>query len=311
MTIDDQKLVEQCEAGIKTLAGVDEWVRANPQAAGSSGEALLRESNRLARALRKEAATAARKMCVGVFGPSQSGKSYLISALAQDADGSLLTALGDESADFIQDINPAGGKESTGLVTRFTLTPSGAPAMFPVKLRLLSELDIVKILTNTYYADCRHLTPPDEDALAARVDALAKKAKGEPWRASFSEDDMIDLKEYVTRNFRATAVVQRLEHLYWPKAIHAAGRLAPEDRAALFEILWDEAKPFTALYLRLSGVLDSLGYPDEAFCGKEALLPRETSIIDVETLRGLGETEGADSLELVTKDGRRVAAGRF
>ena len=59
MTIDDQKLVEQCEAGIKTLAGVDEWVRANPQAAGSSGEALLRESNRLARALRKEAATAA------------------------------------------------------------------------------------------------------------------------------------------------------------------------------------------------------------------------------------------------------------
>ena len=310
MTIDDQKLVEQCEAGIKTLAGVDEWVRANPQATGSSGEALLRESNRLARALRKEAATAARKMCVGVFGPSQSGKSYLISALAQDADGSLLAALGDESADFIQDINPAGGKESTGLVTRFTLTPSGAPAMFPVKLRLLSELDIVKILTNTYYADCRHLTPPDEDALAARVDALAKKAKGEPWRASFSEDDMIDLKEYVTRNFRATAVVQRLEHLYWPKAIHAAGRLAPEDRAALFEILWDEAKPFTALYLRLSGVLDALGYPDEAFCGKEALLPRETSIIDVETLRGLGETEGADSLELVTKDGRRVAAGR-
>ena len=77
--------------------------------------------------------------------------------------------------------------------------------MFPVKLRLLSELDIVKILTNTYYADCRHLTPPDEDALAARVDALAKKAKGEPWRASFSEDDMIDLKEYVTQNFRETS----------------------------------------------------------------------------------------------------------
>ena len=128
MTIEDQKLVEQCEAGIKTLAGVDEWVRANPQAAGSSGEALLRESNRLARALRKEAATAARKMCVGVFGPSQSGKSYLISALAQDADGSLLAALGDESADFIQDINPAGGKESTGLVTRFTLTPPPHPA---------------------------------------------------------------------------------------------------------------------------------------------------------------------------------------
>ena len=100
----------------------------------------------------------------------------------------VLTALGDESADFIQDINPAGGKSPRASSRAFTLTPSGAPAMFPVKLRLLSELDIVKILTNTYYADCRHPHPADEDALAACVDALAKKAKGEPWRASFSED---------------------------------------------------------------------------------------------------------------------------
>lgn len=60
------------------------------------------------RALRKEAATAARKMCVGVFGPSQSGKSYLISALAQDADGSLLAALGDESARFHSGHQPGG-----------------------------------------------------------------------------------------------------------------------------------------------------------------------------------------------------------
>ena len=310
MTLEDQRLTEQCEAGIRTLGEVDEWVRANPQTAGSSGEALLRESNRLARALRKEAATAARKMCVGVFGPSQSGKSYLISALAQDADGSLLAALGDESPDFIQDINPAGGKESTGLVTRFTLTPGDAPAGFPVRLRLLSELDLVKILANTYYADCRHLTPPDEEAIAARVDELTKRAKGAPWQAPFDEDDMLDLKDYVSRNFRADAGVQKLEHLYWPKAVHAAGRLAPEDRAALFELLWDEAEPFTGLYLRLRGVLDALGHPDEAFCGKEALLPRENSIIDVETLRGLGEQADAGSLELVAKDGRRVTAAR-
>ena len=37
---------------------------------------------------------ARRKMCVGVFGPSQSGKSYLISALARDAKGSLLADFG-------------------------------------------------------------------------------------------------------------------------------------------------------------------------------------------------------------------------
>lgn len=310
MTTEDQRLVGQCEAGLAALERADEWIRANPHTVGSSGEALLRESKRLARALRREAATAARKMCVGVFGPSQSGKSYLISALAQDRDGSLLAALGDESADFIRDINPAGGKESTGLVTRFTLTPNDAPAAFPVRLRLLSELDIVKILTNTYYADCRRLAPPDGEAIAARLEALARKISPDaPWRAPFDEDDMADLKDYVTGNFRADAVVQKLETLYWPKAIRLAGRLAPEDRAALFELLWDEAKPFTGLYLRLRAVLDALGHPDEAFCGKEALLPRERSIIDVDTLRGLGEDE-EDTLEMVTRGGAAARVGR-
>lgn len=310
MTTENQRLVGRCEAGLAALERADEWIRANPQVVGSSGEALLRESKRLARALRKEAATAARKMCVGVFGPSQSGKSYLISALAQDKDGSLLAALGDRSADFIRDINPAGGKESTGLVTRFTLSPGDAPAAFPVRLRLLSELDIVKILTNTYYADCRRLAPPDGDAIAARLEALERKISPDaPWRAPFDEDGMADLKDYVTGGFRADAAVQKLETLYWPKAIRLAGRLGSEDRATLFELLWDEAKPFTALYLRLRAVLDALGHPDEAFCGKEALLPRERSIIDVDTLRGLGEDE-EDKLEMVTGDGARARVGR-
>ena len=41
-----------------------------------------------------------------------------------------------------------------------------------------------------------------------------------------------------------------------------------------------------------------------------ARLSRETSINDVETRRGLGETARADSLDLVPNDGRRFAAGR-
>lgn len=46
------------------------------------------------------------------------------------------------------------------------------------------------------------------------------------------------------------------------------------------------------------------------FAARKPCSPAKPSIIDVETLRGLGETEGTDSLELVTKDGRRVTAGR-
>ena len=36
MMQEDQRIVEQCEAGVRTLGGVDEWVRANPQTVGLS-----------------------------------------------------------------------------------------------------------------------------------------------------------------------------------------------------------------------------------------------------------------------------------
>lgn len=63
-----------------------------------------------------------------------------------------------QTFDFIKDINPEGGKESTGLVTRFTSTtpPDGLTEAFPIRLRLLSETDVARVLANTYYADHDH-----------------------------------------------------------------------------------------------------------------------------------------------------------
>jgi hypothetical protein len=42
-------------------------------------------------------------------------------------------------------------------VTRFTLqTTPGASPSAPVQMRLLTQTDLVKMLGNTYYADCDH-----------------------------------------------------------------------------------------------------------------------------------------------------------
>ena len=60
-------------------------------------------------------------MCVGVFGPSQAGKSYLVSILAQPRRPAAAGAFGDQSYDFLREINPPRQRESTGLVTRFGL----------------------------------------------------------------------------------------------------------------------------------------------------------------------------------------------
>ena len=227
MTIDDQKLVEQCEAGIKTLVGVDEWVRANPQATGSSGEALLRESNR-------SPVPCARKP------PPPRGKcAWACSARASpESPTSSRRWRRMPTARCLRHsaTNPpisfrtsTGGRQGVH-GPRHALHPDAERRPGHVSRETAPAVRIGYRQNPDEYL-LRRLPPPHPARRGRprrRVDALAKKAKGEPWRASFSEDDMIDLKEYVTRNFRATAVVQRLEHLYWPKAIHAAGRSHPK-----------------------------------------------------------------------------------
>ena len=91
---------------------------------------------------------------VAVFGPSQAGKSYLISAMAADENGQLLTHWDDIEINFITHLNPEGGdKEATGMVTRLTRCKSDCPKNFPVKLKVFKEIELAMILLNTYYND--------------------------------------------------------------------------------------------------------------------------------------------------------------
>ena len=163
----DDALSGACHATTKALREGLEWVQT------SENEAVRANSARLIKDLRKAVVkggklelAAKRKMCVGVFGASQAGKSYLISALARKGQSRLIARFGEEKVDFIACINPEGGIESTGLVTRFTIqAPALLPPGHPVSLGLLSEIDVVKVLVNSFAEDVLH--PPLEDGEAA------------------------------------------------------------------------------------------------------------------------------------------------
>lgn len=70
-----------------------------------------------------------RRQSVGLFGPSQAGKSFLVGALLSHELGSLKVMARDREVDFLKEINPAKGVESTGTVTRFTSSVSSAHAL--------------------------------------------------------------------------------------------------------------------------------------------------------------------------------------
>lgn len=299
-------LTEYCQELAAVTGEAGEWVSRNTDLVRNEQSVLLKELRRAGRIFRRCARAAARKMCVGVFGPSQAGKSYLISALARDESGSLLARFGDATHDFVRELNPTGGKESTGLVTRFTMTrPASLPAGFPVQLRLLSETDIVKIIANSYFADCEHKDDPESDIDATLTLLEARTGQGD---AHIDLDAMEDLREYL-KEFRAKARAAVLEQRYWERALELGPCLSLEDRVRLYALIWDEVPELTELLRRLLQALAALGQAEEAFCPPEALLPRETSIIDVATLDGL--SSGKDGqLTLVTPAGLRAELPR-
>lgn len=91
---------------------------------------------------------------IALFGASQAGKSYLVSSLAAGVNQVLKTTWGQDEINFIRHVNPSGNNsEATGFVTRFTHGKSNKVDGFPIKLRLLTELELVMILVNAYYND--------------------------------------------------------------------------------------------------------------------------------------------------------------
>ncbi|MBK8961937.1 MAG: type III effector HopL1 [Candidatus Competibacteraceae bacterium] len=287
------------------------WLEENSERVAQEKAGLVKEFRRFAAQSRRLEQAGRRPMCAGVFGPSQSGKSYLISALARKGTAPLLAEFAGQNIDFIRDINPEGGRESTGLVTRFTLQPdSGAPPAAPVQMRLLTQTDLVKILGNTYYADCDH----SEDELLTQLqldeflNKLAPAAQARPVDP-LTADDVYDLQAYFERYFKGQERVRLLRHGYWERAAQLAPRLAIQERATLFGVIWGGVDAFSQLYARLYAGLQGLNFAGDACAGLEALLPREQSIIDVQTLKGLG-TGGGQTLTLIGADGARVTLPR-
>lgn len=284
---------EVIAAGARTLAEAAEqaqaWIRQNEKKVNSmsrGAEKVLCDLRRETRLLRRLERAATRRMCAGVFGPSQAGKSYLLSSLAANENKQVPCLFGTREHDFLSELNPAGGKESTGLVTRFTMTaPLGVTDEYPVHVRLLSETELIKIFTNSYFGDSDNKEGVSEqasEAIRQSLDNLRKRAGA--GKSHITLDDMEDLREYVSNSFGGMARASTLESIYWADAIELAPKLALDDRAKLFSLIWDNIPEFTNMFLSLATDLEKLGNPEEAFFSMDALIPREASIIDVDTL---------------------------
>jgi hypothetical protein len=310
VTTQDQ-LVMRCQTVSDASRDGLAWVmdEANAETVGPDRKSLVRQLRRAARRAQKLGKAASRKMSVSVFGPSQAGKSFLVSVLARPANGRLVANFPGPGGnlDYISEVNPEGEGESTGLVTRFTMSQDPAPDGYPIKLVLLSVSDIARTIINSFYNDGdQSETPPEPAEITAHLNDFRGKMGAEGHGLAY--EDVLEIADYVNATFARSAYTMALRS-FWEDAAEIAPRLSAQDQAAFFSILWGRYDALTALYAKLSDALSKVGFVEEVHVPLTALTPRETSIIDVKTLHNLMAPDD-ETLNVMTPQGQTFAIGR-
>ncbi|MGP9663220.1 putative virulence factor [Halomonas sp. AOP22-C1-8] len=324
LTPEQKQLSEGWKSFYQGAGEALEWIDSVRQSAPSLdseadtlGLALYRSRN-LAKSLSHAATT---PMTVGFFGLSQAGKSYLISALAAGENGKLETRYGSARLDFIEHINPVGGgKEATGLVTRFSRTASSGPSEFPVELKLFSEVEVAKVLANAWFNDFDHeredVYEIDESKVARLLSLYA--AESDEKRQSgitpkgVTPENVVELWDYLQASFPKS--VSKLNARYWPQVVKLAPQLTSHQRAELFSILWGEQPELTHLYRQLAQTLDALGHAARVYAPLRCLVvsdgggfSQRDSIMNVDILERLGTAKDY-TLEVCPSIGDTLAA---
>jgi hypothetical protein len=304
----DSELAKGCESVATTAERALAWIGdpKNDPRVGQERSFLERAIRSLAFRAGRLRRSLERPMSVGVFGPSQAGKSYLVSVLARKNDA--LTAIFDDperpEIDFIKEINPYGEKEATGLVTRFSIEKPVTPLGFPVALRLLTQTDLLKILSNSFFfdGDQQEEEPLSPEVIDAHIKSFEQKLA--PGQVDvLREEDIWDLEEYFQRQLRR--VEAKVFNPFWARLARMAPRLPLTHRAEFFSILWGCHEQLTQLLHALLGALAKLSFTEEAYCPISALVPATKSILDVEALAGLGQGD-VESVKLAIAGGHVV-----
>lgn len=297
---DSQALVRQCDRIFGASAEAIVWVgdaRRRSERLDREAEGMTIDLRRIRNRVRRLGQAATRPAALGFFGISQAGKSYLVSSLAANEAGELETEMDGRRLNFISHINPpGGGKEATGLVTRFTRHAGEVPDGHPVALSMFSEADLVKVLGNSFYNDfdrekfAQDISPERIRALLSEIEKAAQPGP----QPGITEDDAVDIRDYFFDHFRKS--MEALEGDFWPTVLRLAHRLKTADRARLFSILWGEVEVLTASYVQLCGGLAKLGHARKVFAAVDCLvredgageLSQAGSIMNVDCLQRLG-----------------------
>lgn len=244
---------------------------------------------------------------IAIFGESQVGKSYLVQNLAKPSDIKYLkikkNSIGDE-ANFLTEINPDGSKESTGLVTRFTTENITTDEEFPFKVEFFTQMDIAAILSNAFCSDLTQLDESVYDFGKEELDNLWSRIIEKEKQEGIGEYEVYFFNEYIKEHFSDFALIRELEKIGYFKDLESKIQFVkPEDRWKVLQFLWGKNIFFIEIFKKLSQGIQELNFRKKGRFQFNALSPKKNSIIDVERVREIFDSENDDFLKIKTDSG--------
>ncbi|MDE5969061.1 MAG: putative virulence factor, partial [Muribaculaceae bacterium] len=243
--------------------------------------------------LRKIQATELHNPAIAAYGESQKGKSYVITNLLSDNGSPFTVTAPEREFDFVKEINPiTNNVEATGVVTRFTTfsnSPSRYNPEYPVLIKLLGVVEVATILCDGYHSDITDYSSYSDAEIQQIAADIYDRYSSMPEIADtpISEDDIIEMKQYLTRSSGGNT--QSLTRSpYFDRLALVARRIPRSEWADVFSPLWHRNATLTRLFSLLIDALGRLNFASEVYLPISAVLNNNLTLMSVQRINELG-----------------------
>lgn len=240
---------------------------------------------------------------VAVFGESQVGKSYLVDNLLTTAKSPLTIYDGkkQDGYGFIESINPIGrGKESTSLISRFTINHYSETPEYPIRTSMLSAVEVVLILFDAFYNDVKKNHKfPEKEEIRERVKLMRERYANKPEVQNHIKDvDIFDMKEYIenTQFAKGETFIDNLkETRYFEALSECIKSIGIYEWRETFEFLWNSEPHVSDVFDKLISGLQTLGFAKKCYIKIDPLLRDDGTILQVDRLYELFDLKEFES----------------
>lgn len=306
---------------LNTTQAAIAWVNRTRQHAmtlDDEADALLAQLN--GAAATESALNTARneRASIGLYGYAQAAKAHLLAALCSSGNGKVNVITPDRSFDYFSHLNP--GHAPTNMVLRFTRQENRPDDEWPLRLRLITEAELVQIFIAQACAQPEY-RQVEKSIIESRIEKWQSLRQLHPVQGVTAQE-VATIARFWQRSIPASQ--QQIDDALWHQFAQLVPTVDLSTRASAWSLLWGEQPELTQQWLKLAQVLqqtghaseiaaplsllvDQFGLPSESFITQEFLTSQEAQsdvvvhpVVDEKLLNAVSLAQA--SLALLTRE---------